>query len=160
MSMFAHGSDKVSATSNIHRRDSSPTKEAVVFFRDSFLFSGNILTFAHKCYIIMKTFREMLNKELKDPEFKREYDALEPEFAMIQAMLSSGMSREEIAEIAEKAEITNSRKKITASLVKNELRRWMFDVAGTSSDLIVSLDYRVQGLAPVFFTQSTIFCSI
>ena len=45
----------------------------------------------------MKTFREMLNKELKDPEFKREYDALEPEFAMIQAMLSSGMSREEIA---------------------------------------------------------------
>ena len=108
----------------------------------------------------MKTFREMLNKELKDPEFKREYDALEPEFAMIQSMLSSGMSREEIAEIAEKAEITNSRKKITASLVKNELRRWMFDVAGTSSDLIVSLDYRVQGLAPGFFTRSTIFCSI
>ena len=35
----------------------------------------------------MKTFREMLNKELKDPEFKREYDALEPEFAMIQSML-------------------------------------------------------------------------
>ena len=59
----------------------------------------------------MKTFREMLNKELKDPEFKREYDALEPEFAMIQSMLSSGMSREEIAEIAEKAEITNSREK-------------------------------------------------
>lgn len=59
----------------------------------------------------MKTFREMLNKELKAPEFKREYDALEPEFAMFQAMLSSGMSREEIAEIAEKAEITNSRKK-------------------------------------------------
>ena len=106
----------------------------------------------------MKTFREMLNKELKDPEFKREYDALEPEFAMIQSMLSSGMSREEIAEIAEKAEITNSRKKITASLVKNELRRWMFDVAGTSSDLIVSLDYRVQGLAPGFFTHSPIFC--
>ena len=45
----------------------------------------------------MKTFREMLNKELKAPEFKREYDALEPEFAMIQSMLSSGMSREEIA---------------------------------------------------------------
>ena len=99
MSMFAHGSDKVSATSNIHLRDSSPTKEAVVFFRDSFLFSGNILTFAPKCYIIYLT------------KFKREYDALEPEFAMIQAMLSSGMSREEIAEIAEKAEITNSRKK-------------------------------------------------
>ena len=59
----------------------------------------------------MKTFHDLLNKELKDPEFKREYDALEPEFAMIQAMLSSGMSREEIAEITEKAEITNSRKK-------------------------------------------------
>lgn len=52
----------------------------------------------------MKTFHDLLNKELKDPEFKREYDALEPEFAMIQAMLSSGMSREEIAEKAGIAE--------------------------------------------------------
>ena len=28
----------------------------------------------------MLTFREFLNEQLKDPEFKKEYDALKPEF--------------------------------------------------------------------------------
>ncbi|MCL2076866.1 MAG: helix-turn-helix domain-containing protein [Oscillospiraceae bacterium] len=34
-----------------------------------------------------KNFRETLNERLKDPQFKREYDALEPEFQIIQALI-------------------------------------------------------------------------
>ena len=34
-----------------------------------------------------KNFRESLNEQLKNPEFKKEYDALEPEFQIIRAML-------------------------------------------------------------------------
>ena len=31
----------------------------------------------------MSDFREFLDKQLQDPEFKKEWDALEPEFAII-----------------------------------------------------------------------------
>ena len=31
----------------------------------------------------MRRFEDYLNEKLKDPEFKKEYDALEPEFAII-----------------------------------------------------------------------------
>lgn len=34
-----------------------------------------------------KSFRESLNEQLKDPEFRAEYEALEPEFQIIRAML-------------------------------------------------------------------------
>ncbi len=34
-----------------------------------------------------KNFRETLNEQLKDPEFKKEWDALEPEYQIIKAML-------------------------------------------------------------------------
>lgn len=34
-----------------------------------------------------KNFRETLNEQLKNPEFKAEYDALEPEFQIIKAMI-------------------------------------------------------------------------
>ncbi len=34
-----------------------------------------------------KDFRESLNEQLKDPEFRAEYEALEPEFQIIRAML-------------------------------------------------------------------------
>ncbi len=34
-----------------------------------------------------KNFRETLNKQLLDPEFKAEWDALEPEYQIIKAML-------------------------------------------------------------------------
>ena len=33
--------------------------------------------------IIMTKFNDFLNEQLKDPEIKEEYDALEPEFAII-----------------------------------------------------------------------------
>ena len=36
-----------------------------------------------------KNFRETLNEQLKDPPFKREYDELEPEFAIINAIIDN-----------------------------------------------------------------------
>ena len=36
-----------------------------------------------------KSFRESLNEQLKDPEFKEEWDALEPEFQVIRAILNA-----------------------------------------------------------------------
>jgi hypothetical protein len=36
-----------------------------------------------------RNFREYLNEQLEDPEFKKEWDALEPEFNMIRAMIET-----------------------------------------------------------------------
>ena len=47
-------------------------------------------------------FKDYLNEQLKNPEFKAEYDALEPEFAIKQAMIdarkASGITQKELAE--------------------------------------------------------------
>lgn len=47
-------------------------------------------------------FKDYLNEQLQDPAFKTEYDALEPEFAIIQAMIdarkASGLTQKELAE--------------------------------------------------------------
>ena len=37
----------------------------------------------------MKNYREFLKEEMKNPEFKREWDALEPEFRMIREQLEA-----------------------------------------------------------------------
>ena len=37
----------------------------------------------------MSSYRDFLKEQLKDPELKAEYDALEPEFAIIQIGLNS-----------------------------------------------------------------------
>lgn len=37
----------------------------------------------------MDTFQEFLEEQMKVPEFKREYDALEPEFAIKQALIDA-----------------------------------------------------------------------
>ena len=46
-------------------------------------------------------FEDYLTKKLKDPEFKAEYDALEPEFIIIQAMIDarkrSGITQKQLA---------------------------------------------------------------
>lgn len=42
----------------------------------------------------MKTFRSHLNEMLKDPEFKKEYDALEPEFALIRQSIEKRIQKE------------------------------------------------------------------
>ena len=35
----------------------------------------------------MSTFNSYLNKQMENPEFRAEYEALEPEFSIIQAMI-------------------------------------------------------------------------
>ncbi len=49
----------------------------------------------------MTTYDDFLKEQLKDPELKAEYDALEPEFAIIQAMIDarkeSGLTQKELA---------------------------------------------------------------
>ena len=44
----------------------------------------------------MLTFREFLNKQLKDPEFKKEYDALKPEFDEIRKQLRAERERKKL----------------------------------------------------------------
>ncbi len=50
-----------------------------------------------------KNFRETLNEELKNPEFKKEYDELRPEFDIIKAMLESrdeaSLTQKQLADI-------------------------------------------------------------
>jgi len=50
----------------------------------------------------MKTFDNYLQEKLKNPEFKAEYDALEPEFSIMQAIIDarkeSGMTQKQLAE--------------------------------------------------------------
>ena len=47
-------------------------------------------------------YKEFLAEQLKDPEFKAEYDTLEPEFAIIQAIIdarkASGLTQKQLAE--------------------------------------------------------------
>ena len=47
-------------------------------------------------------FNDYLAEQLKDPEFRREYEALQPEHAVIQAMIdarkASGLTQKELSE--------------------------------------------------------------
>ena len=50
----------------------------------------------------MSKYSDFLTEQLTDPEVKAEYDALEPEFAIIQAMIdarkSSGLTQKQLSE--------------------------------------------------------------
>lgn len=50
----------------------------------------------------MTTFTEFLDEQLQDPEFKAEYDALEPEFTLMQAMIdarkTTGLTQKQLSE--------------------------------------------------------------
>ncbi len=50
----------------------------------------------------MTKFNDFLSEQLKDENFKKEYDALEPEFAIIRAMIDArrerGMTQKELSE--------------------------------------------------------------
>lgn len=50
-----------------------------------------------------KNFRETLNEQIKNPEFKKEWDALEPEYQIIKAMLDTrnekAMTQKQLADI-------------------------------------------------------------
>ena len=41
----------------------------------------------------MKTLNKVINEQLKDPEFKREYEKLQPEMAVIRAMVDARISQ-------------------------------------------------------------------
>lgn len=49
-----------------------------------------------------KTFDSYLEEKLKNPELKKEYDALEPEFTIIQAMINarkeSGLTQQQLSD--------------------------------------------------------------
>jgi len=51
----------------------------------------------------MIKFEDLLKEEIKDPEFRAEYEALEPEFAIIQAMIdarkNAGITQKQLSEI-------------------------------------------------------------
>lgn len=50
----------------------------------------------------MTNFNDFLKEQLQDPEIKTEYDALEPEFSIMQAMIdarkNSGMTQKQLSE--------------------------------------------------------------
>ena len=50
----------------------------------------------------MSNFNDYLSQKMKDPAFKAEYDAIEPEFSIIQAMIdarkASGLTQQQLAE--------------------------------------------------------------
>ena len=50
----------------------------------------------------MKTFDSYLKEKMKNPEFKAEYDALEPDFAIMQAIIDarkeSGLTQKQLSE--------------------------------------------------------------
>ncbi len=50
----------------------------------------------------MKTFDSYLEEKMKNPDFKAEYDALDPEFSIMQAMIDarkeSGLTQQQLSE--------------------------------------------------------------
>ena len=50
----------------------------------------------------MTNFNDFLNEQMKDPEFKAEWDSLDPEFSVIEAMLKarkeSGLTQKQLSE--------------------------------------------------------------
>jgi transcriptional regulator with XRE-family HTH domain len=50
----------------------------------------------------MSEFREFLEEQLQDPEFRMEWDALEPEFAIVQALQNArkdvGLTQQQLSE--------------------------------------------------------------
>ena len=51
----------------------------------------------------MSTFNEFLEEKLKNPDFRTDYDALEPEFSIIQAIIDarkdSGLTQKQLSDI-------------------------------------------------------------
>lgn len=50
----------------------------------------------------MTNFKEYLNEQMSDPAFKQEWDALEPEFSIVQALIDarrqSGLTQKQLSE--------------------------------------------------------------
>lgn len=60
-----------------------------------------------------RNFRDSLNEQLRDPDFKKEWDALEPEFQVIRALVDARqqkqMTQKELAELTGIAQADISR---------------------------------------------------
>jgi transcriptional regulator with XRE-family HTH domain len=56
-----------------------------------------------------RTYKEFLDEKLKDPEFKKEWDELEPEFQLIKAMLQ-GREEQNLSQrqLADRTGVTQS----------------------------------------------------
>ena len=48
--------------------------------------------------IEMRTFKDRLQEDMQNPEFRAEYEALEPEFALIEARSKAGLTQQELAD--------------------------------------------------------------
>lgn len=61
----------------------------------------------------MTNYKDFLNEQLKNPEVKAEYDALEPEFAIMQALMDArreaGLTQQQLAELTGIAQADISR---------------------------------------------------
>lgn len=60
-----------------------------MFYHISFICGQAILRRTDIRRIKMTNFDKYLKEQLENPEFKKEYDALEPEYAVIQAMIDA-----------------------------------------------------------------------
>ena len=91
-------------------------------------------------------FRDVLNNKLKDPEFKKEFDAIEPEFSMIRALIAArkekGLTQ---LELAEKVKISPT------YMSEIELGKSNFGVETLiriSEELQVSTDWLIRAAVP------------
>lgn len=81
----------------------------------------------------MSDFRDYLNKQLEDPEFRAEYEAIAPEYDAIRAVIAARLESEMTqAELAKKTGIRQS----NISRIES----------GTSSPTVVTLARIAQGL--------------
>ena len=56
-----------------------------------------------------KNFRETLNKQMKSPEFRTKWKALEPEFQVIRTIIEGRMTQEQLSKVTGVAQPYNSR---------------------------------------------------
>lgn len=87
--------------------------------------------------IVGKEFREMLNEQLQDPDFKREWDALQEEDRLIQRMIEirkeQGLSKKELGRLVGE----------TKKTIKNIENRWISPDIGTFNKILNALGYKL-----------------
>ena len=70
----------------------------------------------------MSDFNEYLAEQLKDEEFKKEYEALEPEFAIIQALIDArkriGITQKELSYVQELHKLTSASLKMVMPILQ------------------------------------------
>ena len=90
----------------------------------------------------MSNFNDYLNEQLKNPEFKEEFDSLEPEFSVIQSIIdarkASGLTQKELSAKTGIAQSDISKiEHGNANPSLNTLRR-----LAAGMDMIVAINFR------------------